>query len=103
MFQIKLHKLFSLWNFSGASVSYISFLCVDNLYPWAMLIHTCSMAFFLRPVEGAGTLNQLKHILRAYCSGDWRECDQLVRKYSEKHEEIVFHRDSFSVRSRRDA
>jgi hypothetical protein len=52
--------------------------------------------------EGAGSLNQLKHLLRAYCASDWDECDQLVRKYSEKHEELVFHRHSLKVRTTRD-
>ena len=55
--------------------------------------------FFLRSVEGAGTLNQLKHVLRAYCAADWTECDQLVRRYSEKHEAIIFHKDSFRVKT----
>ena len=52
--------------------------------------------------EGAGTLNQLKHMLRAYCASDWDECDQLVRRYSEKHEQLVFHKDSMKVRTLRD-
>ena len=64
--------------------------------------HMFNGLFFLRPVEGAGSLNQLKHILRAYCAGDWQEADQIVRKYSERHESIVFHKDSFRVRTRRD-
>lgn len=65
--------------------------------------HMFNGLFFLGPVEGAGAQNQLKHILRAYCSSDWQECDQLVRRYSEKHEAIIFHKDSFRVRTRRDS
>jgi hypothetical protein len=49
--------------------------------------------------EGAGSLNQLKHLLRAYCAADWDECDQLVRRYSERHEALVFHKDSLRVRT----
>ena len=59
--------------------------------------------FFLRPVEGAGTMNQLKHVLRAYCNSDWDECDQLVRRYSDKHESIIFQKDSLRVRTRRES
>jgi hypothetical protein len=52
--------------------------------------------------EGAGTLNQFKHLLRAYCASDWDECDQLVRRYSEKHALLVFYKDSLNVRTLRD-
>ena len=52
--------------------------------------------------EGAGVRNQLKHVLRAYCASDWSECDQLVRKYSERHQELVFRSGSLKVRTMRE-
>jgi hypothetical protein len=37
-------------------------------------------------MTGAGAMNRLKHVLRAYVARDWDECDMLVAHYtSEEH------------------
>ena len=46
-------------------------------------------------------MNKLKHVLRAYCASDWDECTQLVRKYSDDNEALIFVPGTLKVKTRR--